>query len=136
MTVTRQRRTNTPVSMAAIRRYARQIAAKFHPEKVILFGSYAYGEPHADSDVDLLVVMPTRDQVAQSVRICLAVSAPFPLDLIVRTPRKLQQRLALGDSFMREIVTQGKVLHEESDTRMGEICRGRLDRGRGTRSAR
>ena len=46
------------IPMAAIRRFARQIAEKFDPEKIILFGSYAYGQPHEWSDVDILVVMP------------------------------------------------------------------------------
>jgi predicted nucleotidyltransferase len=48
------------VPMSAIRRYARQVAERFDPDKIILFGSYAYGKPTPDSDVDLLVVMPTR----------------------------------------------------------------------------
>src|SRR5687768_16894266 len=82
------------VPMAAIRRYARQVAERFQPDKIILFGSHAYGVPHADSDVDLLVVMPARNQLDQVVRIRRAVPAPFPLDLIVRTPRNLGWRLA------------------------------------------
>ena len=50
----------------------------FHPDKIILFGSYAYGTPHADSDVDILVVMPCRNELDQAVRIDLAVEAPVP----------------------------------------------------------
>ena len=75
------------IPMAAIRRYARQIAEKFDPDKIILFGSYAYGQPHEWSDVDILVVMPAYNQINQSIRITLAVEAPFSLDLIVRTPK-------------------------------------------------
>src|SRR6266446_2726366 len=82
---------NTGISMRAIRRYARQVVDRFKPDKIILFGSYAYGEPNADSDVDLLVVMPGRNQLDQAAKIYLEVPAPFPLDLIVRTPRKLNQ---------------------------------------------
>ena len=48
------------IPMSAIKRFARRIAAKFHPEKIILFGSYAYGTPHEESAVDLLVIMPCR----------------------------------------------------------------------------
>lgn len=48
--------------MRVIRRYTRAIAAEFSPDKIILFGSYAYGTPHEDSDVDILVVMPARNQ--------------------------------------------------------------------------
>ena len=62
------------VPLAAIRRFARQIAERFHPEKIILFGSYAYGQPHNESDVDLLVIMPAYDVVNQAIRICTASS--------------------------------------------------------------
>jgi predicted nucleotidyltransferase len=59
------------IPMSAIRRFARQIAERFQPQKIILFGSYAYGTPHEESDVDLLVVMPTRNATAESVRMPL-----------------------------------------------------------------
>ena len=55
--------------MSAIRRFAREVAQRFEPEKIILFGSHAYGTPHADSDVDILVVMPARNEIDQAVRI-------------------------------------------------------------------
>ena len=98
--------------MRVIRRFARQVAERFEPEKIILFGSYAYGTPHADSDVDILVVMPARHQHTQAVRIRWAIPAPFPMNLIVRTPKNLQWRLEEGESFHTEIVTKGKVLYE------------------------
>jgi uncharacterized protein len=79
------------IPMAAIRRYARQIAEKFDPDKIILFGSYAYGQPHEWSDVYILVVMPARNQIAQYLRIIFAIEAPFSIDLIVRTPKRLQR---------------------------------------------
>jgi predicted nucleotidyltransferase len=102
------------VSLQAIKRFARRIAEKFQPEKIILFGSYAYGEPHADSDVDLLVVMPGRNQLDQAGKIYLEIPAPFPMDVdvIVRTPRNLEKRLARGDLFTTEIVSKGKILYE------------------------
>ena len=101
------------VPLAVIRRYARAVAERFQPEKIILFGSYAYGEPHADSDVDILVVMPARNQIDKAIRIDREIDPPFPLDLIVRTPRTLAWRLKEGDSFLREIVARGKVLYEK-----------------------
>src|SRR2546423_11044253 len=81
-----------------IRAFARKVAEQFRPEKIILFGSYAYGTPHENSDVDILVIMPARNELDQSLKIRLAVSAPFPMDLIVRTPRKIDSRLKSGDS--------------------------------------
>src|SRR5262245_49750686 len=75
------------IPMAAIRRFARQLGERFQPERIILFGSYAKGCPHADSDVDLLVIMPARNEIDASVRLSLAFDPPFSLDLIVRTPK-------------------------------------------------
>jgi uncharacterized protein len=90
------------------------IAQALAPEKGILFGSYAYGVPTPDSDVDLLVVV---DPPAPSTERYLAVSRllrprPFPVDILVKTPDEIQRALASGDFFIREIVSQGKVLYE------------------------
>jgi predicted nucleotidyltransferase len=108
------------IPMRVIRRYARAIAEEFHPDKIILFGSYAYGTPHEDSDVDLLVVMPTRDQHGQAVRIRYRLAAPFPVDLIVRTPKQLAWRLEEGESFTTTIVCRGKILYEKDDEGVGQ----------------
>jgi predicted nucleotidyltransferase len=121
------------VPMSVIRRFARQVAEQFQPDKIILFGSYAYGTPHQDSDVDLLVVMPARNELDQAVRLCLAIDYQFPLDLIVRTPKNLAWRLAEGDSFLSEIVTRGKVLYEKTDAGVGAKGRGRSPRRTSTR---
>jgi predicted nucleotidyltransferase len=102
-----------------IRQFARQVAERFQPDQIILFGSYAYGTPHADSDVDILVVMPCRNQIDQAFKIELACDPPFPLSLIVRTPANLEWRLQEGELFHTEIVTKGKVLYEKGNRRMG-----------------
>jgi predicted nucleotidyltransferase len=107
------------VPMRVIRRFARQVAERFQPDKIILFGSHAYGTPNADSDVDILVIMPCRNQGTRAGRIRWEVPAPFPMDLIVRTPENLRWRLAEGDSFHTEIVSKGKVLYEKTDQGMG-----------------
>jgi predicted nucleotidyltransferase len=103
------------IPMRAIRAVVKQIAEKFQPEKIILFGSYAYGKPKPESDVDLLVVMETSLRSRQQrLEISRALSPrPFPLDIIVRTPKELEERIALGDIFLREIMTQGKVVYEQ-----------------------
>ena len=122
------------VPIALIRRFARQVAERFQPDKIILFGSHAYGTPHADSDVDILVVMPARNQIDQAVRIELACEPPFPLDIIVRTPRNMKWRLEEGESFLREVVSRGKVLYEKDHARMGAEGRSRPARGTQARS--
>jgi uncharacterized protein len=120
------------VPMRVIRRYARQLAECFHPDRIILFGSHAYGTPHAHSDVDILVIMPARNQLDQAFKIRLAVPAPFPLDLIVRKPSNIQWRLQEGELFHTEIVALGKVLYEKSDTGVGAKGRNGLSSRRGT----
>src|SRR5436189_4153132 len=84
------------IPMRVIRRYAREVAERFEPDKIILFGSYAYGTPHEDSDVDILVIMPARNVIDQAVRIRLAIESRFPMDLIVRKPKDLEWRIAEG----------------------------------------
>jgi predicted nucleotidyltransferase len=109
------------ISMHAIRKVTQRIADRFQPEKIILFGSYAYGHPKPESDVDLLVIMdtPLRSR-QQRLEISRALSPrPFPLDVIVRTPRELAERIALGDLFLQEITTRGKVLYERNRVRVG-----------------
>ncbi len=118
------------VPMRVIRRYARAIAREFDPDKIILFGSYAYGTPHEDSDVDLLVVMPARNQHDQAVRIRWRLAAPFPIDLIVRTPNQVAWRLREGESFLTAIASKGKVLYEKDDQGMGQEGRAGLRPGR------
>lgn len=104
------------IPMRAIRAVAKQIADTFHPDKIILFGSYAYGKPRPESDVDLLVVMDTSLRSRQQrLEISRALSPrPFPLDVIVHTPQQIQKRLEMGDLFLREITSRGKVIYERS----------------------
>jgi predicted nucleotidyltransferase len=119
------------IPLTAIRRFARQIAERFRPEKIILFGSYAYGTPHAESDVDLLVIMPASNEISKSVRITLAFDPPFALDLIVRTPKHVERGLRENDWFLREVIEKGKVLYEAPDRAVG--AQGRGGPGRGAR---
>jgi predicted nucleotidyltransferase len=96
-----------------IERYAQEVAKKFHPEKIILFGSHAYGTPDIDSDVDILILMDFEGRpVDQAVAIDSQIKRNFPLDLIVRRVRDFNRRVKLGDFFLREIVEKGTTLYE------------------------
>ena len=101
------------VAMHTIEEFGRRVGCKFGAEKVVLFGSYAQGLATEDSDVDLLIIVPFKGRsVDKSVEIRLKLRPRFPVDLIVRTPEKFRQRLEMGDSFMQEILQEGKVLYE------------------------
>jgi hypothetical protein len=63
--------------------------------------------------------MPNRNRQNQAVRIRMRLTAPFPMDLLVRTPKQLAARLEMGDSFMKTIVSQGKVLSEKGNEGVG-----------------
>jgi predicted nucleotidyltransferase len=110
---------------------ARRIAEEFRPERIILFGSYAHGNPTEDSDVDLLVVMKMRgDVVEKGAEIYVAVdkagAAPFSIDILVRTPKQIRERVAMNDFFMREITEHGRVIYEAADSGVGRKGRKRL----------
>ena len=116
------------ITMPKIRRYAREIAERFQPDKIILFGSQARDDTHYDSDVDVMVIMPTKNTFSQAVKIRGAIEAPFPVDLLVCTPEKWKLRLEDGESFIKDMEANGKVLYDQSDTGVGEKSRGRLSR--------
>ena len=101
------------IPQAAIDDVKRQIVEKFKPNKIILFGSYAYGKPKRESDVDMLVIMNTRlKESQQEIRILRSIDYHFGLDLLVKTPASLKKRLRLGDVFLKEVVQKGKVIYE------------------------
>jgi uncharacterized protein len=104
------------ISQESIQEVADQIAREFQPQRIILFGSYAYGTPRDDSDVDLLVVMPFEGKpVYKSIEILRAVQPRFAMDLLTRTPETIQQRIEWNDFFIREIIQKGKVLYEAAN---------------------
>ena len=102
------------ISMPDIQCYCDAIATAFKPLKIILFGSYAYGKPTEDSDVDVLVVMPKSRRMGRrpALKIRMKVDAPFPVDILVRDPDFLHERLTEGDCFLEEITGKGRVMYE------------------------
>ncbi len=99
-----------------IRSLAATIARRFHPLRIILFGSHAYGRPHRDSDVDILVIMRPK---ANPARIRCALPHEIPMDILVRTPAEIRRRLSMGDPFIREILLKGRLLYDARRKRVG-----------------
>ncbi len=101
------------VATSEIQSFVDRIAREFRAQRIILFGSYASDRADTDSDVDLMVVLPYAGkswEVATQIRNRLRPS--FPLDLVVRSPEQVRERVEMGDPFLREIVRHGKVLYE------------------------
>jgi len=104
------------VSSEEINEFVNKIAKRFKPEKIILFGSYGYGSPKKNSDVDLLIIIDSKKRpVDLAIQIRSEIPAPFPVDLLVRTPEQIEERLSMDDFFIKEIVTRGKVVYEKDN---------------------
>jgi len=101
------------VKLEEISRLSEKIVTEFQPDRVILFGSHAYGNAGPDSDVDLLVVLPFEGRnFWKSLEILNRVDPPFPVDLLARRPDDTARRYAEGDPLIREAMDHGKVLYE------------------------
>jgi len=99
--------------MAYIRKLCKRIAEAYQPEKIILFGSHAYGKPTPESDVDLLIVMDYEGRpIEQILKIRRELDIVTPVDLLVRTPEDVKKRVKEGDMFMRLVVERGKIMYE------------------------
>lgn len=109
--------TGFPPVAKTLPKAVKRIVSELKPEKIILFGSYAYGNPTHDSDVDLLIIMRTRKKRAERYVAVSQVLDPrqFPVDIIVKTPKEIVEALKGGRDnsfFIREIIKTGKVLYD------------------------
>jgi predicted nucleotidyltransferase len=100
-----------------IARLVEIIGREYKPRKIILFGSYAGGRPSEDSDIDLLIVKDTDarivDRFVEVKRLIYDPQLRIPVSPLVYTPQELEDRLDMGDDFVKEIISEGKVLYEE-----------------------
>jgi uncharacterized protein len=103
----------TVIAQDRIRDVSERIARQFAPDRIILFGSYAYGSPNEGSDVDLLVVLPFEGKpYRKAAEIAAAVHAGFPLDILARRPDDVERRYREADPLVREALDRGRVLYE------------------------
>lgn len=93
----------------------RKLVQEYRPERVVLFGSYAYGRPDEDSDIDLLIIKDTTERFMKRMltvrRILTDPKRTIALEPIVLTPQEVSRQLAKGDQFIAEIIEKGKVLY-------------------------
>ncbi len=103
------------VAMSQVVELSQRIAHQFDPDKIILFGSYAYGTPGEYSDVDLLVIMPFEGNgFDKSLEILERVDPRFPIDLVVRRPEDTERRYREFDPLIREALDRGRILYERN----------------------
>ena len=100
---------------AVIQKIVQRLVAGYPPEKIILFGSYAYGQPDPDSDIDLLIIKATGEGFLERLHTVRRVTAGthprIPFEPIVLTPTEIKNRLEAGDQFLSEILDKGEVLY-------------------------
>ncbi len=91
---------------------ADKIVKEYQPEKIILFGSYAWGKPGSDSDVDLFIIKETENTRETARAIGRSIfPRPFPIDIIVYHPKNVLKRKIMGDFFIKDILNKGKFLY-------------------------
>src|SRR5262249_35781439 len=113
MSADTQGRVISPAIREGLRKVTQQIVEQFQPQKVTLFGSYAYGQPTEDSDVDVLVIMETEgNPLYMAAHISAAVDHPFPLDILVIRPSDLAFALQEKNIFETEVMNKGVILYE------------------------
>jgi predicted nucleotidyltransferase len=98
-----------------IQRMLQKLVAEYAPQKVVLFGSYAYGTPGPDSDIDLLIIKETPERFLDRwitvQRILTGTHRTFPVETLVLTPQEIEKRLAIGDQFIAEALEKGEILY-------------------------
>jgi predicted nucleotidyltransferase len=109
------------ITRETITAVAKKIAHSFNPEKIILFGSYAWGKPEIDSDLDLFIVMESKDRpIKRAVSVKRVLKDLYvPMDILVRTPDELQHRIDIGDPFIKKILRDGQVIYARNRARVG-----------------
>ena len=100
-----------------INRITEQIKNKYNPEKIILFGSYVWGNPLLSSDIDMFIIKQTdksfTERICEVYTVLREIQYNFPFEPIVYTPDEVKRRLELGDFFIKKILTKGRVLYEQ-----------------------
>ncbi len=105
-----------PVNKALLSEIVSRLINNLNPLKIILFGSYAYGQPNKDSDLDLLVVIDTKERGVRRYAMLSKLLEPrkVPIDIIVKTPGEIEAQLAGFNPFLKEILQRGTLLYEGS----------------------
>lgn len=102
------------VTQERIKEVVDKIVKEYQPEKIILFGSYAWGELREDSDFDFFIIKKTKQPSLKRIEALDRIFSrrEFPMDFLVYTPEQIEKQLAFGDFFVKDILTKGKILYD------------------------
>jgi len=104
------------ITVKKIKKLSQKIARKIKPDKIILFGSFAWGKPDENSDVDLLIIKKTKKKfLKRHWEVREIINGELPVDILVRTPKEITKRLDLGDFFYQDIISKGKYLYGKAE---------------------
>ncbi len=96
------------------------LISKYQPQKIIMFGSFAWGKPDKDSDLDLFIIKnvsqprPKREQEVYRLLMRYFSDRKLSVDIIVHTPQETDERFLLGDPFIKEVINSGKVIYDRA----------------------
>lgn len=98
----------------SIKQITDKIVKEYKPEKIILFGSYAWGKPHEDSDLDIFVIKNTKTPSLKRIEELdrIFTRREIAMDFLVYTPAQVKRRLKIKDLFVQDILMNGKVLYD------------------------
>lgn len=96
-----------------IKSIADTIAKKYKPQKIILFGSFAYGKPNKASDIDMLIIKETtKKRIDRIKEVLFMTDNNVPFEPLIYTPKEIEDRISLKDYFIQTILNRGKVLYQ------------------------
>lgn len=100
------------VKKEEIEKMGQKIVREYKPEKIYLFGSFVWGKPNNDSDVDLFIVKETsKHRHKRQVEVRKIINGKLPVDVLVYTPQETEKRLRMRDLFIKDILEKGKLLY-------------------------
>lgn len=106
---------NKQAELKKLKAVTKRIVESYDPEKIILFGSYAWGRPNEDSDFDLLIVKKNKkDFLTEQKKVRKIIDGEIAVDILISTPEEVKKRLDLGDFFFRDIIKKGKYFYDKS----------------------
>lgn len=103
------------IKQEEIKAVVKTIAENYKPDKIYLFGSFAWGKPTYDSDVDLFIIKEASERrFDRQLKVRMMLSGKVPVDILVYNKKEIEERIGWGDLFIQKILTQGKLVYDNA----------------------